>query len=115
VTVEELARRLDEPDLVLIDVRSSVEFSGESGYPCDPRQGHLPGARNVPLDVVFSVPGDELEGVIGAPKGAEVIVYCHSGSRSSIAATALLRAGYRARNYVGSWHEWSRREDLPAS
>jgi 3-mercaptopyruvate sulfurtransferase SseA len=25
----------------------------------------------------------------------------------------LREAGYAARNYVGSWHEWSRVEDLP--
>jgi 3-mercaptopyruvate sulfurtransferase SseA len=26
----------------------------------------------------------------------------------------MLRAlGYDARNYVGSWHEWSRHDDLP--
>jgi 3-mercaptopyruvate sulfurtransferase SseA len=26
----------------------------------------------------------------------------------------MLRAlGYNARNYVGSWHEWSRHDDLP--
>jgi 3-mercaptopyruvate sulfurtransferase SseA len=25
----------------------------------------------------------------------------------------LRGAGYRARNYVGSWHEWSRDPDLP--
>jgi 3-mercaptopyruvate sulfurtransferase SseA len=25
----------------------------------------------------------------------------------------LRAAGYEARNYVGSWHEWSRRDDLP--
>jgi 3-mercaptopyruvate sulfurtransferase SseA len=26
---------------------------------------------------------------------------------------ALRSAGYRARNYVGSWHEWSRHAELP--
>jgi 3-mercaptopyruvate sulfurtransferase SseA len=25
----------------------------------------------------------------------------------------LRHAGYRARNYAGSWHEWSRHDDLP--
>jgi 3-mercaptopyruvate sulfurtransferase SseA len=29
-------------------------------------------------------------------------------------ATQALRAlGYDARNYAGSWHEWSRHDDLP--
>jgi 3-mercaptopyruvate sulfurtransferase SseA len=26
----------------------------------------------------------------------------------------LRAAGYDARNYVGSWHEWSRDDSLPA-
>jgi 3-mercaptopyruvate sulfurtransferase SseA len=25
----------------------------------------------------------------------------------------LRSLGYEARNYVGSWHEWSRHDDLP--
>jgi thiosulfate/3-mercaptopyruvate sulfurtransferase len=45
--------------------------------------------------------------------GAEVVVYCHSGSRSAIAMQILRGLGYEARNYVGSWHEWSRHDDLP--
>ena len=45
-TRDELARRLDDPSLVLLDVRTPEEFSGRSGYPCDQRQGHIPGARH---------------------------------------------------------------------
>jgi thiosulfate/3-mercaptopyruvate sulfurtransferase len=41
------------------------------------------------------------------------VTYCHSGSRSALATLALRSAGYRARNYAGSWHEWSRHPDLP--
>ena len=42
-----------------------------------------------------------------------MIVYCHSGSRSGVAAHLLREAGYEARNYVGSWHEWSNDPELP--
>jgi thiosulfate/3-mercaptopyruvate sulfurtransferase len=42
-----------------------------------------------------------------------VIAYCHGGSRSAIATQMLRALGYEARNYVGSWHEWSRHDDLP--
>jgi 3-mercaptopyruvate sulfurtransferase SseA len=41
-------------------------------------------------------------------------VYCHSGSRSAAATQLLTAAGYRARNYEGSWHAWSRHPELPA-
>ncbi len=114
VTREELERRLGEEGLVLLDVRSAGEFSGAAGYPCDPRQGHLPGARNVDLqDIYAGAAPSELQALVGAPEGSEVIVYCHSGGRSAMAAELLRAAGYDARNYPGSWHEWSADAALP--
>ena len=32
----------------------------------------------------------------------------------AFATLALRSAGYSARNYAGSWHEWSRHPELPA-
>jgi thiosulfate/3-mercaptopyruvate sulfurtransferase len=117
-TVEELARRLDDPELTILDVRRADEFSGKGGYPCDPRQGHIPGARHLEAGELFAVPGqprpaEEIRTLVGLPEGAEIVAYCHSGSRSALAAMALRSAGYRARNYTGSWHEWSRHDELP--
>ena len=57
---------------------------------------------------------DEVRRLAGAEPGAEVIAYCHSGSRSAMAVEVLVAAGYDARNYPGSWHEWSRDPALPA-
>lgn len=94
-------------------MRSPEEFGGLVGYGCDPRQGHLPGARNVPVGELLERPAEELQTLLGTPTGSEIVVYCHSGARSRAAANALGAAGYEARNYVGSWHEWSRRGDLP--
>jgi thiosulfate/3-mercaptopyruvate sulfurtransferase len=111
VSREELERRLGEEGLVVLDVRSAAEFSGESGYPCDSRQGHLAGARNVDLQDLLAAGGaTEIHALVGAPEGTEVIAYCHSGSRSAMAVEVLRAAGYEARNYVGSWHEWAARE-----
>jgi thiosulfate/3-mercaptopyruvate sulfurtransferase len=56
---------------------------------------------------------EEIRALVGLPEGAEIVAYCHSGSRSAVAAMALRAAGYRARNYPGSWHEWSRHDELP--
>jgi thiosulfate/3-mercaptopyruvate sulfurtransferase len=116
-SIEELRSRLGE--LAVLDVRRDEEFRGKGGYPCDPRQGHIPGARHVEVSTLFAGPGqplapEELRALVGLPEGAEVVAYCHSGSRSGLATMALRAAGYRARNYVGSWHEWSRHTDLPA-
>ena len=55
----------------------------------------------------------EIETELSLDPGAEVVAYCHSGSRSAIATQMLRSLGYDARNYVGSWHEWSRHDDLP--
>ena len=53
------------------------------------------------------------EGLVGAPEGTEVIAYCHSGGRSAMAVQLLGVAGYEARNYPGSWHEWAADPGLP--
>ena len=47
----------------------------------------------------------------GVDPNARLVLYCHSGSRSEIAAALLRAGGLEAVNYPGSWHEWSRRGD----
>ena len=118
MTGDELARLLDEGSVTLLDVRTPEEFSGEAGYPCDPRQGHIPGARNLDVGHLFEGPGrpapaERIRELVGLPEGTEIVAYCHSGSRSALATLALRAAGYDARNYAGSWHEWSRHDELP--
>ncbi len=113
--LDELVERLDDPGLIVLDVRRADEFAGEVVAPCDPRPGRLPGARH--LDVAHLLEARSIEAVrelVGADEGAEVVAYCHAGSRSAMAVQVLAAAGYDARNYVGSWHEWSRHAELPA-
>jgi thiosulfate/3-mercaptopyruvate sulfurtransferase len=108
ITGEELAGRLGEPGLTLLDVRTAAEFSGAAGYPCDARQGHLPGARHLDVTSMLECGSEaDVRELVGLPEGAAVVAYCHSGSRSAMAVSVLRAAGYDARNYVGSWHEWS--------
>ena len=108
MTGDELARRLAEASVTLLDVRAPEEFRGEAGYPCDPRQGHIPEAVNVPLDDLMADPQTALEAIdVSRP----IVTYCHSGQRSEAAAALLRAAGLQAVNYEGSWHEWSRRDD----
>jgi thiosulfate/3-mercaptopyruvate sulfurtransferase len=115
-TRDELSSRLGDETLLLLDVRTAAEFTGKQGYPCDPRQGRIPGARHVPVEDLFAGPGlplpaDQIRARVGDP--GEIVAYCHSGSRSAVATLALRAAGFRARNYAGSWHEWSRHPELP--
>jgi thiosulfate/3-mercaptopyruvate sulfurtransferase len=118
-TWQELQARLDDPGLTILDVRTPEEYRGRTGAPCDPRQGHIPGARLLDYQLLFAAPGQPIQAerareLTGLPEGAEIVAYCHSGSRSALAALALRAAGYDARNYPGSWHEWSRHPELPA-
>ena len=107
---------LEGPYVQILDVRREDEYSGKGGYPCDPRQGHIPGAKNIEVSTLFAAPGapkppEEVRALVGTDQ--DFITYCHSGSRSGLAVVALRAAGYEARNYFGSWHEWSRHAELP--
>jgi 3-mercaptopyruvate sulfurtransferase SseA len=109
MTLDELRRRLGDDDLALLDVRTRAEFDGDAGAHCDPRHGHIPGAANLPLERLLECrSADEVRALVGHPEGVEIVAYCHSGTRSSFAVQVLRGAGYDARNYAGSWHEWSR-------
>lgn len=64
----------------VIDVRSRLEFIF----------GHVPGAVCIPVQKV----GYAALSQRGIAKDAGILVYCASGSRSSIAVSALKSAGY---------------------
>ena len=117
MTGDELARRLAEGSVAVLDVRSREEFAGEGGYPCDPRQGHIEGAAHVEWSDLYAGEGEPREAEAirrllrerGVDPDVPVVAYCHSGQRSAFAVAALRSAGITAENYEGSWHEWSRR------
>ncbi|HEX7527164.1 MAG TPA: rhodanese-like domain-containing protein [Gaiellaceae bacterium] len=111
IAIEELAERLG--NVPIVDVRSEREYNGTNGKPCDPRQGHIPGARNIDVYQLMQLEPAQIEAALGLEPGGELIAYCHSGTRSAMATQMLRALGYEARNYVGSWHEWSRHDDLP--
>jgi thiosulfate/3-mercaptopyruvate sulfurtransferase len=118
-TRDELLARLGDTQLTILDVRRPEEYTGRAGSACDPRQGRIPGARHLEYERLYGddglpLPPEHVRGLVGLPEGAEIVAYCHSGSRSAFATLALRAAGYRARNYAGSWHEWSRHPELPA-
>lgn len=80
VNALEFKTKLDSlPDYILLDVRTPEEFE----------QGHISQAQNLNIyDDHFT---EELKKL---PQNKPVLVYCKSGSRSSNAASELVRLGY---------------------
>jgi thiosulfate/3-mercaptopyruvate sulfurtransferase len=101
VDLDELARRLDDPELLLVDTRAASRFRGEPN-PVDRVPGRIPGARNAP----WQEPLPEL------PPG-EVVAYCGSGVTACVVLHRLWLAGRAGRLYPGSWSEWEQRPELP--
>jgi len=82
-----------DSDALVIDVRSSGEFTG----------GHIDGAINIPHGEI----GSTIEGV-EPDRSRVIIVYCHSGSRSATAKRTLERAGYTQVVNGGSLYQMKR-------
>ena len=110
VTLPELRRLVREGEVTVIDVRPDDEYEA----------GHIPGAKLVPFQDVFVDPRqqvfksrEELVAMFrgaGAAPGAAAITYCQIGMRSSLLYFAARLAGLDARNYIGSWSDWSARK-----
>ena len=100
IEAAEIAARLDDPSLVLVDARLPARWRGEEN-PIDKVPGRIPGALNAPWN-------EELPGL---PEG-EIVAYCGSGVTSSVTVHRLALAGREARLYPGSWSQWETL-DLP--
>ena len=97
IDASEIARRLADPSLALVDARTPNRWRGEPNEIDDP-PGRIPGAANAPWDE----PLPEL------PVG-ELVAYCGSGVTASVTLHCLHLAGREGRLYPGSWSEWSKR------
>ena len=116
-------KALDDNNIVMVDVRSPKEFTGEitapPEYPMEHAQrgGHIPGANNIPwATAVNDADGtfksvEELKQIYeskGITSDKNVICYCRIGERSSHSWFVLkYLLGYpNVSNYDGSWTEW---------
>lgn len=88
--VDDLDRRRSAGDVVVLDVRTLIEFE----------KGHVPGAVNVPL-LQLRDGGPDID------RGKTVAAFCGSGYRASIAAGLLRQRGFaHVANVPGSWMAW---------
>jgi thiosulfate/3-mercaptopyruvate sulfurtransferase len=125
---DDILSRLGDDGLVLVDVRSPAEFSGEVLAPpglseTAQRGGHIPGAASAPWAQNVNEDGtfksaDALrthyadKGVTG---NKDIITYCRIGERSSHSWFVLHELlGYaNVQNYDGSWTEWGSLINVP--
>ncbi len=92
ISDEELtqAREAVKNGAIIVDVRTAKEFN----------QKHIKGAINVPIEAI-------MKGNIKLPKNKEIVVYCRTGSRSSISARVLKEQGWTVHD-VATQGEWER-------
>lgn len=90
VAPRQLARQLQAENAPLVlDVRTQAEFDA----------GHVPGA--------VLIPHDQLAGRLAEiPADRDVVVYCHSGRRSTLAERVLVENGHAVSQLDGSWIGW---------
>lgn len=90
---------MDTAPYTLLDVREPMEYG----------LGTLRGAVNAPFsyeDECFSARAEEV--LAALPKDREVIVFCHSGPRSEMAAEELDRRGFTATDVPGGYRAYQR-------
>jgi thiosulfate/3-mercaptopyruvate sulfurtransferase len=114
--------RLNTDELALWDARSLNEYRGIARFA--QFAGHIPGAANLDWFEIMDrqhnlrlKSAEELKGILtklGLSPDKEVVVYCQTHHRSSLAWFALKYLGYpRIKGYPGSWSDWGNRTDTP--
>lgn len=113
-----------EHDWLLIDARTAERYRGEQ-EPIDPVAGHVPGAKNLPLQENLAEDGRFLPKAALAEKYRQVIAdvpvsqvacMCGSGVTACHNLLAMEHAGlHGAALYDGSWSEWIRDDSRPVA
>jgi len=92
ITMDEAITMMEEEsDYIILDVRTPEEF----------RDGHIPGAVNVPNETITAEEIPELP-----DKDRLILVYCRSGNRSKQASEKLVTLGYTNIVEFGGIIDW---------
>jgi NADPH-dependent 2,4-dienoyl-CoA reductase/sulfur reductase-like enzyme/rhodanese-related sulfurtransferase len=86
VDVEKVLAARPSARPLLLDVRTPDEF----------QSGHLPGARNIPVDELR-------QRVRELPRDRDIAAYCQVGQRGYLATRILLQSGFRVSNIAGGY------------
>ena len=99
VSVQDLPYHLEDPDLVLVDVRDVVERE---------QQGMIPASIHVPRGLLeFKADPESPVYVSEMRPERRIILYCGTGGRSALAAKTLLEMGYTdVASLAGGYDAW---------
>jgi thiosulfate/3-mercaptopyruvate sulfurtransferase len=123
ISLEALRAIQGKQGVKLIDSRPEKAYTGESRYWI--RNGHIPGAINVPWQTLTMSesahtfrPISDIEQLFssrGIKRDDYLVIYCGTGREASIEFVALKHLlGYpEVRIYEGSWNEYSAYAELP--
>jgi len=116
ISTDELRRRLNDPDLTIVDVRPLFAYNGwrASG---ETRGGHVPGAVAFPSAWLESLDETEVERLLRSKEivsSREIVLYGNGGDDVLEFRTRLTDLGRTdVRIYEHGWAKWAADETLP--
>ena len=115
IDIVELAGRLDDPELTIVDVRPLTAYNGwRVGE--EARGGHVPGSVAFPIAWLDSVDDPEIERLLrekGIVDRNEIAVYGQDGNDAGRLVSRLASAGVRARLLDAGFEAWAADPSLP--
>ena len=118
--MQDVLDSLDDPETVILDVRSAEEYAGTKL--AAQRGGHIPGAVNMDWllmqdrerETRLIVDLEARLAALGVTKERTIITHCQTHHRSGLSYMALRLLGFpHVRAYHGSWSEWGNHPDTP--
>ncbi|QIR35981.1 sulfurtransferase [Tolypothrix sp. PCC 7910] len=125
VSLDDVKKLIGKPGVTFIDPRPEKLFRGEENIWI--RNGHIPGARNIPWVTFMDAQNphklkslDEIKKILTDKKidpKNDIIVSCSTGREATLQYVVLKHLlGYpKVRIYEGSWTEYSAQKDLPVA
>ena len=94
ISVSDAKALFDKGGVVFLDCREPKEF----------KSGHIPGAVSIPRGLLEFKIGSKI-----ADKNAQIVMYCKSGGRGSLATESINKMGYKnVKNMDGGWKAWTK-------
>ena len=104
VSIQDLPYLLDDPEVVVVDVRETVERD---------KDGMIPGSAHAPRGLLeFQADPESPAYNSDLKPDKRVVLYCGTGGRSALAAKTLLDMGYaEVASLAGGYSAWRTAQD----